>query len=167
MVKESLCHLNIPFNKISLGKVFLQRPLQKDEKRALEKEFKKNGFDILEGKDERMANAVKSIVIREVYKNEGIRNQNLSAVLSEQLGYDYSYISTTFTKCEGKSIQDFQLEIKIKRIKELLQYNELSISEIAQELGYSSAAYLSTQFKKATGENPSEYKHRYQKEIIK
>ena len=167
VIKESLTRLDIPFQKVFLGKVTLQRPLNKDEKRKLQEELAKNGFSILIGKDERIASTVKSIILKGIYKNKKFKNKNLSAVLSEKLNYEYSYISTTFTKTEGKSIQDFQLEMKIKRVKELLEYDELSISEIARELGYSSAAYLSTQFKKATGENPSQYKFRHSREGTK
>ncbi len=75
---------------------------------------------------------------------------------------DYSHLSSLFSKTEGKSIHHFQQEIKTERVKELLEYDELSISEIANEMGYSSAAYLSTQFKKSTGSTPSEYRNKHQ-----
>lgn len=166
VINESLTRLGIPFKKIVLGKVILQRPLNKDEKKKLQEELAKNGFSILIGKDERIASTVKSIILKGIYKDKKYKNKNLSAVLCEKLNYDYSFISTTFTRAEGKSIQDYQLEIKIKRVKELLEYDELSISEIARELGYSSAAYLSTQFKKTTGETPSQYKRRHSREGV-
>ena len=158
LISESLDRLHIPFEKVSLGEVILQRPLGVDEKKKLHQELRRNGFGILSGKEERLVNTVKSLIIAEIYENESLGNKNLSEILSNRLNYDYSHISTTFSKSEGKSIQDFQLEIRVKRIKELLEYGELSISEIARELGYSSAAYLSTQFKKITGQNPSQYK---------
>lgn len=164
LVIESLDRMHIPFEKISLGEVILQRPLGADEKKKLQQELRRNGFGILTGKEERLVNAVKSLITAEIYEKESLGNKNLSEVLSSRLNYDYSHISTTFSRSEGKSIQDFQLEVRVKRIKELLEYGELSISEIARELGYSSAAYLSTQFKKITGENPSQYKLRHLKE---
>lgn len=167
VINESLSRLDIPFQKISLGKVILQRPLKKDEKIKLQEELLKNGFSILIGRDERITSTVKSLILKGIYKNKKFKNKNLSTVLREKLNYDYSYISSIFTKTEGKSIQEFQMEMKIKRVKELLEYDELSISEIALELGYSSAAFLSTQFKKATGENPSQYKLRHLREKIK
>lgn len=167
LVRDSFHRLDIPVKKVSLGKVILQRPLNSGEKRKLQEELAKNRFAILAGKNERIVSTVKSVILKGIYKDKKYRNRNLSAVLSEKLNYDYSYISMTFTKTEGKSIQDFQLEMKIKRVKELLEYDELSISEIAQELGYSSAAYLSTQFKKATGENPSQYKLKHSREGVK
>lgn len=167
VINDCLTRLDIPVEKISLGKVTLKRPLNKKEKKSLQDDLVKNGFSILDGKNERIASSVKSIIIKGIYKSKRFGNRNLSAVLCEKLNYDYSYISNIFTKTEGKSIQDFQLEMKIKRVKELLEYDELSISEIAQELGYSSAAYLSTQFRKATGEKPSQYKLRHSGEGIK
>lgn len=164
LVSDTLEGLHIPFVKVSLGEVILQRPIGADEKKKLQQELGRNGFGILTGKEERLVNAVKSLIIAEIYDNESLENKNLSEVLSNRLNYDYSHISATFSRSEGKSIQDFQLEVRVKRVKELLQYGELSISDIARELGYSSAAYLSTQFKKITGENPSQYKLRHLKE---
>jgi AraC-like DNA-binding protein len=82
----------------------------------------------------------------------------LSKVLSKYLYYDYSHLTRVFTAIEGKTIQEFHNQIKIERTKELLEYNELNISEIAREVRYSSATYLSTQFKKMTGLSPSGYK---------
>ena len=163
LVGESLDRLHIPFEKVSLGEVVLRQPLGSDEKKKLQQELKRNGFSILTGKEERLVNAVKSLIVAEIYEKESLGNENLSEVLSKRLNYDYSFISNTFSRSESKSIQDFQLEVRVKRIKELLEYGELSISEIARELGYSSAAYLSTQFKKITGENPSQYKLRHLK----
>ena len=82
-------------------------------------------------------------------------------MLSDELHMDYSHLSSIFSKTEGKSIQQFQQDIKSERVKELLEYDEMNISEIANDLGYSSAAYLSTQFKKSTGLTPSEYRTRH------
>lgn len=84
----------------------------------------------------------------------------------DRLHYDYSHLTHIFTNLEGKSIQKFHSDIKIERIKELLEYNELTISEISNEMGYSSATYLSTQFRKATGVTPSDYKNQAQKRKV-
>lgn len=167
LVTDSFHRLDIPVEKISLGKITLKRPLSSAEKMNLQEELAKNGFAILADKSEQLVNVVKSVILKDIYVDRKARTKNLSAVLCEKLNFDYSYISTTFSKREGKSIQDYQLEMKIKRVKELLEYGELCISEIARELGYSSAAYLSTQFKKATGENPSQYKLRHSREGIR
>lgn len=166
LVTDSFYRLDIPLKEVSLGKVTLQRPLNKREEKGLQEELRKNGFAILTDKREQVVNVVKSVILKEIYEGRRIGNRNLSTVLCEKLNLDYSYISTTFSKREGKSIQDYQLEMKVRRVKELLEYGELSISEIAREMGYSSAAYLSTQFKKVTGENPSQYKLRHSREGI-
>jgi AraC family transcriptional regulator len=101
-----------------------------------------------------------------IYEDKNFSNKNLSVVLREKLHMDYSHLSSIFSRIEGKSIQQFQQEIKSERVKELLEYDELNISEIADDLGYSSAAYLSTQFKKSTGLTPSEYKLKHIKSRI-
>lgn len=157
-VGEILARLEIPFRKVSLGEVILERPLDLIEILKIEQEFKKVGFEILADKDERIVNQIKSIIIENIYEENDHGNRNLSVILSEKLRMDYSHLSSLFSKLNGKSIQDFQKDIKIERIKELLGYEEKNISEIALDLGYGSAAYLSTQFKKATGLTPSQYK---------
>lgn len=162
-VREILTRLEIPFQKISLGEVVLERPLDLTEIQNLQKEFKKVGFEILADKNERTVNQIKSIIIESIYGENDHGNRNLSVILSEKLRMDYSHLSSLFSKLHGKHIQDFQKDIKIERIKELLEYEEHNISEIALDLGYGSAAYLSTQFKKATGLTPSEYKLQHSK----
>lgn len=157
-VREILTALKIPFIQVSLGEAELERELKDLEVSELQKEFHKVGFEIIAEKNERLVNQIKSIIIARVYKEENISDQKMSKILSERLRYDYSHLTHVFTKMEGKSIQKYHNEIKIERTKELLEYDELSITEIAQEIGYSSAAYLSTQFKRATGVSPSIYK---------
>lgn len=160
-VREILTDLGIPFKQVSLGEAVLERPLKTAEMEKLREEFKKVGFEVIVGKTERVVNQIKSIVIDVVYRNKDFRNKNLSEILGQRLHFDYSHLSSVFSKIEGRSIQNFQRDIKIERIKELLEYDELSIYEIGQEMGYSSAAYLSAQFKKATGMTPSEYRFRH------
>ncbi|MDT0686197.1 helix-turn-helix transcriptional regulator [Autumnicola psychrophila] len=159
-VKQILSGLNIPFSQVFLGEAILDRPLTDMELHDLQKEFENVGFELLQKKQERIINSIKSIIIEQVYE-EGSKNDNLSKILSERLHYDYSYLTNLFSKSEGQSIQSFQNRIKIERIKELLEYDELSISEIALDMGYSSAAYLSTSFRKATGISPSYYKAKH------
>ena len=160
-VREILSGLKIPFIQVNLGEALLERPLTDLELHDLQKEFSKVGFVLLQKKPERIINGIKSIIIEQVYE-EGLKNTNLSEILSERLHYDYSYLTNLFSKSEGQSIQSFQNSIKIERIKELLEYDELSISEIAADMGFSSSAYLSTSFRKATGVSPSIYKVEHQ-----
>jgi AraC-like DNA-binding protein len=157
-VSEILTHQGIPFLTVKLGEIALGRPLTSVEFTDLQVELKKLGFEIIAEKNERLVTQIKSIIIAGIYEDRDFKNKNLSVILSDTLHYDYSHLSSIFSKEEGKSIQNFQQDIKIERIKELLEYDELSISEIAQDMGYGSAAYLSTQFKKITGVTPSQYK---------
>lgn len=157
-VNEILSRNNIFFSNISLGEATLQQPLTPEESILVEQEFGKVGFELIADKNERLVNRIKSILINEIYNVEDLNHKNLSVLLTEQLPFDYSYLSSIFSQIEGKSIQTYQSNLKVERIKELLEYNEKSISEIADMLGFGSAAYLSTSFKKATGITPTEYR---------
>ncbi|MGY5846422.1 helix-turn-helix domain-containing protein [Salegentibacter sp. HM20] len=162
-VREILTALKIPFKRVSLGEAELERAFSDQEFQLLQEELLKVGFELIFEKNERLVNQIKSIVIAKVYKEENFGDQKLSKILTDRLHYDYSHLTHIFTKLEGKNIQKFYSEIKIERIKELLEYDELTILEISQEMGYSCATYLSTQFKKATGLSPSEYKTQKEK----
>lgn len=157
-VREILEDLKIPYQEVFLGQAVLERPLNSEELSAIKKEFHRVGFEILLHKNERLVNKIKSIIIARIYKEENFGSGKLSKVLSEYLYYDYSHLTRVFTAIEGKNIQEFQNQVKLERTKELLENNELNISEIAREVGYSSATYLSTQFKKFTGLSPSDYR---------
>lgn len=157
-VNDILSRNNIPFSNISLGEAVLQQPLSTEESLLVEQEFGRVGFELIADKNERLVNRIKSILIKDIYNEEDINHRNLSILLTEQLAFDYSYLSSIFSQVEGKSIQTYQNNLKMERIKELLEYIEKSISEIADKLGFGSAAYLSTSFKKATGLTPSKYR---------
>ena len=157
-VSDILSRMEIPFDLISLGEVSLSKSLTFQEREDLSKDLLATGFEIIEDKNSRLVNRIKSFIIKGIYNDKNFGNNNLSKILSNELNMDYSHLSSLFSRMEGKSIQQFQQEIKTERVKELLEYDELSISEIAIDLGYSSAAYLSTQFKKTTGLTPSQYK---------
>ncbi len=157
-ISEILKRLKIPFIEIDLGEVVLTRALNEKELHLLKDEVIKVGFEILDEKNDRLVNRIKSIIISLIYDEDDISNKNLSTVLSEEIHMDYSHLSSLFSRTEGKSIQQFQQNIKIERAKELLEYNEKPIAEIADLLGYGSAAYLSTTFKRATGLTPSYYR---------
>ena len=157
-LQHILERLEIPYVLISLGEVVLKKQLTEDQNDTLEAEVKEVGFELLEDKNERLINSIKSIIISDIYEGEGFSNQNLSVILSERLHYDYSHLSNLFTDLEGKSINTFQQNIKIERNKELLEYDELSIGQIANDIGFGNAAYLSTEFKKHTGMTPSQYR---------
>lgn len=165
-VREIFIRLEIPFRKISLGEVVLKKPLKLEEMNILQKEFDKVGFEIIEDKNERIVNKIKSIVIKEVYEDDLFPKKKLSEILTAGLYYDYSYLSTLFSNIEGISIGKFQSNIRIERIKELLEYGELNINEIAAQVGYKSASYLCTKFKDATGFTPLTYQKKHIKKRV-
>ncbi|MDT0650893.1 helix-turn-helix transcriptional regulator [Zunongwangia sp. SCSIO 43204] len=156
-VKEIFNNLNIPFSAVNLGEAILERKLSAVEKEKLQTEFEKLGFDIIENRNEKLINKIKSLIIKEVY-SEGTSNDKLSTMLNSHLHLNYGHITHIFTDREGQSIQQFYNSVRIERVKELLNYDDWSIVMIADNLGYSSAAYLSTSFKKATGLSPSGYR---------
>ena len=101
---------------------------------------------------------IKAFVINYVYKNTNNKKQNFSSMLSLELNFDYNYLTTIFSGVENITIEHYMINLKVERVKELLVYDEKTLSEIAFEMGYSSVAHLSGQFKKVTGFTPSYYK---------
>lgn len=160
-VEQIFIRLDIPFENVSLGEVALKQAVNPKQKKLLQEELQQVGFDMIADRHEMIVNRIKSLIITSVYEDQNISNKNLSELLTDELHFDYSHLSSIFSKNEGRSIQAFQFAIKTERIKELLEYNEKSISEIADVLGFGSAAYLSTSFKKATGLTPSQYRLRH------
>lgn len=156
-VEAILRSMKVPYQEVNLGEVKLDRILTPEENSFLEKELSAIGFELIHEKQQSLINQIKSIIIEEVYA-ETPSNFKLSEILSEKLHYDYSHITHLFSEAEGKSIQSFYNLIRIERAKELLEYDEYTIAEIADILGFSTPAYLSTSFKKITGHTPSEYK---------
>ncbi len=160
-VRNTLEQQNLKYEHISLGRIEFKEELSKTQFQLLKKELDASGFEIVAERTDKIVNDIKSLIIEWIYERKDFKNKKLSQVLSDELHYDYSHLTTIFTKAEGQSIQSFQNKIKAERIKELLEYDELNISEIADKMGFGSAAYLSTFFKKETGLNPSQYKLRH------
>lgn len=156
-VEDILNQLNIPYSTVNLGEAIIERELLATEKRQLQIEFEKVGFEIIEDRNKKFINKIKSLIIARVY-SEDAANHKLSSILTANLHLDYSHIAYIFTESEGQSIQQFYNSVRIERVKELLNYDDWSIAMIADNLGYSTAAYLSTSFKKATGLSPSGYR---------
>lgn len=160
-VSSILTDLNIPFRSVRLGEVVLERLLSLQEKTQLQDEFTKVGFRLIDDKNEQLVNRIKSLIIEEVYRTEAPSKKKLSETLAGALFYDYSYLSALFKKIEEISIEKFSSNLKIERTKELLEYDELNISEIAAKVGYNSVSYFCTKFKKETGMTPLAYQKRH------
>ncbi len=157
-VEAALKNNGIPYQDLKLGEVSLSNPLSESQKNALSNDLKKEGFELLEDRENRMLNQIKTEVINFVHYPEKIGDKNLSEYLSEKLHKEYSSLSKLFSQTEGRTIEHFFIEQRIEKVKELLFYDELSLSQIADRLHFSSLAHLSGQFKKITGMSPSEFK---------
>lgn len=152
LVKEELKKLGITRVSVDLGMVEIQEGITDEQLETFAKNLKKSGLELLDDKKNILVEKIKSVIVDEVPK------VNDSDYISEKLGYDYTYLSNTFSEVKGTTIQHFIIMHKIERAKELLLYDELTLTEIAHKLHYSSVAHLSNQFKKITGLTPTYFK---------
>lgn len=159
-VEGILRKADIPFQKVVFGEIHLSQPLFDKQKETLRAELEKVGFELIDSHTAAVIEKVKQLVIKQA-RNEGDKKEtklNLSKFLSEKLNYEYTHLSSMFSAIEGRTIEQYFIEQRIEKAKELLVYQQMTLSEIAYELNYSSVAHLSTQFKKITGLTPSYYK---------
>jgi AraC-like DNA-binding protein len=159
VIKSELEKLGYQPITITLGEVLLSKDLIDEEKTILNKHLKTLGFEIIDDKKSRLIGQIKSTIIEIVHQLNGNIKSNLSDYLSDKINHDYTYLSNLFTEIEGTTIEKYFIAQKIERVKELLVYDELSLSEIADQMNYSSVAYLSNQFKKVTGLTPTHFKN--------
>src|SRR5215831_12732254 len=150
--------LNIPFQKVSLGEVDLTEKPTNEELEKIETELGKVGFELIEKRVNKIIEDIKKAVLE--YLNLGIDNENLklSSFITKKIPYDYSYLSDLFSSIEGKTIEQFFILQRIEKVKELLVYDQISLTEISYQTGFSSVHHLSSQFKKVTGLTPSHFK---------
>ena len=157
-VQHELDRLNIPVKNIELGEVTLGRPLSIDEKTTLGDVLTGLGFKLIDDRKSQIIEQIKTTIIDFIHHRENEKKYNLSEILSTSINQDYNYLSNLFSAIEGITIEKYVIAQKIEKVKELLVYDELTLSEIAYLLNYSSVAYLSNQFKKVTGLTPSHFK---------
>jgi len=157
-VREIFSDLSISTSSIQLGEVTSTEIISKTKKEQLEKLLIEKGFELLQDQKSKLIGQVKSIIIEQIhYKGEALK-VNFSTIITDKLKLEYSSLSRLFSSVEGITIERFILKQKAERVKELIFYNELTLSEIAFQMDYSSVAHLSAQFKKETGMTPSEFK---------
>lgn len=144
---------------VQLGEVILEKKLTLQEKEKFSKALVLLGFEMIDNKKSRLIEQIKTTIIDLVHHQDNETKTNLSDVLSRKLFHDYNYLSNLFSEVEGITIEKYFIAQKIEKVKELLVYDELTLSEIAFQLNYSSVAYLSNQFKKVTGLTPSHFKN--------
>jgi len=157
-VESVLTALNIPFKSVSLGEVELETTPTHDELKKIQKDLNKAGFELIETRVNKVIEDIKQTVME--YLNLGMDNENLklSSFITKKIPYDYSYLSDLFSSVEGKTIEQFFILQRIERVKELLVYDQFSLTEISYQTGFSSVHHLSSQFKKVTGLTPSHFK---------
>lgn len=157
-VRNELEQKGYTIQSIELGEVEIDNDLSKSELEVLDNSLKKLGFELIEDRKSRIIQQIKNEIVYLVHHSGEILNTNLSFWLADKLHYDYTYLSNLFSEVEGTTIEKYFISQRIEKVKELLVYDELSLAEIADMLGYSSPAYLSSQFKKVTGLTPTFYK---------
>lgn len=156
-VKEDLKKLGLHFIFIDLGEVEIMEELTEDQRAQLRSALMQSGLELMEDKKAVLIEKIKKIIIEMIHHSEEMIKINFSDYLSSKLNQDYTYLSNLFSEVQGTTIEKYIICHKIERIKELLIYGELSITEIAHKMNYSSIAHLSNQFKKVTGLSPSHF----------
>lgn len=157
-VKTILDETDIPYQSVELGKVSLNDPLGTEKELILSEALTYHGFELLKGEKSAMISKIKSLLIEQIHHSEQNLTTNYSDFLANKLNHEYAYLSRLFSSVEGITIEKYITKLKTEKIKEFLIYDELTLSEVAYKMDYSSVAYLSTQFKKETGMTPSEFK---------
>ncbi len=161
VINQELEKMGLHPTRTELGEVELaEKELNKTTTVRLKEKLEELGFELIDDKKSRLIEKIKTLVIELVHHAGERTNLKNSEYIAGELQYDYSYLSKLFSEVEGITIEQFLILQKIEKVKEMLVYDELSLSEIADRLGYSSVAHLSAQFKKITGLTPSFYKNK-------
>ena len=163
IVKEELQKLGLKYVVIDLGVVEVMEDITPEQHDLLKANLLKSGLELLDDKRSILIEKIKNVITELIHYSDELPRVNYSDYISEKLDYDYTYLSNIFSEVKGTTIQQFIIINKIERVKELLLYDELNLTEIAYKLHYSSVAHLSNQFKKITGLSPSFFKQLKQK----
>jgi AraC-like DNA-binding protein len=158
VVKEELKKLGLHFILVELGEVDIMENINADQREQIRLALLRSGLELMDDKKAILIERIKNAIIEMVHYKDELLKVNFSDFLSEKLHYDYTYLANLFSETQGTTIEKFIIAHKIERVKELIIYNELSLTEIAWMMHYSSVAHLSNQFKKFTGLTPSHFK---------
>jgi AraC family transcriptional regulator len=160
VVKDELLINELKFERVELGEIHFNKNLSKNEMLKLKSIIEKEGFEIVESLDFKIVNQIKTLIIENIYYGKHkLFNQNYSTFLASNLEIEYGQLSIIFSELEGRTIENYSIQQKIERVKEMIFYNELTISQISYELNYSSPQHLSRQFKQIVGMTPTQYKN--------
>jgi AraC-like DNA-binding protein len=158
VVKEELLKLGLHFILVDLGEVEVMEDISVEQRKQLNIALLTSGLELMDDKRSILIEKIKNAVIQMVHYSDEVIKTNFSDYLSGKLNHNYTYLANLFSEVQGTTIEQFIISHKIERIKELIIYGELNITEIAWKLNYSSVAHLSNQFKKVTGLSPSHFK---------
>ena len=157
-VKEELRKLGLHFIVVELGEVEIMENISAEQRQQLKAGLLDSGLDLMDDRRSVLIEKIKNVIVEMVHHTDEVIKVNFSHFLSEKLNHDYTYLANLFSEVQGTTIEQFIIAHKIERIKELIIYGELNITEIAWKMNYSSVAHLSNQFKKMTGLSPSHFK---------
>jgi len=157
-VKEELKKLGLHFIVVDLGEVEIMETITPEQRESLKASLYDSGLELMDDKRAVLIEKIKNTIIEMIHHSDEMIKTNFSDYLSEKLNHDYTYLANLFSEVQGTTIEHFIINHKIERIKELIIYDELNITEIAWKMNYSSVAHLSNQFKKVTGLSPSHFK---------
>lgn len=158
VVKAELEKLGLNYGAVELGEVEVKQTLSKKQLAQIKSVLLKSGLELMDDKKAVLIEKIKNVIVELIHYSDELPKTNFSDFLSEKLNYDYTYLANLFSEVQGTTIQQYIILHKIERVKELLVYNELNLTEIASKLHYSSVAHLSNQFKKITGLTPTHFK---------
>ena len=157
-VKEVLKSLGLHFIIVDLGEVEIMEDLSPEQRALLQAELLRSGLELMDDRMGILIESIKNAVVEMVHHSDENLKINFSDYLQEKLQYDYTYLANLFSEVQGSTIGQFIIAHKVERVKELITYGELNISEIAWKMNYSSVAHLCNQFKKITGLTPTHFK---------
>jgi AraC-like DNA-binding protein len=158
VVRDELKKLGLHHKSIELGIVETLEDITNAQREQLKINLLKSGLELIDDKKSVLIEKIKNVIVEMIHYSEEIPKVNYSEYISEKLNYDYTYLSNLFSEVKGITIQQFIIMHKIEKVKELLLYDELNLTEISYKLHYSSVAHLSNQFKKVTGLSPTYYR---------
>jgi len=158
LVKAELKKLGLHYIFVDLGAVEVMEDLTAAQRVQFGEALQRSGLELMDDKKAMLIEKIKNVIVEMVHYTDELPRVNFSDYLSKKLNYDYTYLANLFSEVQGTTIEKFSITHKIERVKELIMYDELSITEIAWKMNYSSVAHLSNQFKKETGLSPSHFK---------
>jgi AraC-like DNA-binding protein len=158
LVKSELEKLGIGYKNVDLGEADLEDPISNEQQEELKAVLAKSGLELMDDKKAMLVEKIKRVIIEMVHYADEFPETNFSDFLSEKLNHNYTYLSNLFSEVKGTTIEHYIILHKIEKVKELIIYDELSLTEIAYKMNYSSVAHLSNQFKKITGLTPTFFK---------